>query len=393
MALKSLKILYFCNGSGVSPVKCGGGTRIVEIIKRLPISIQITIVGTKGDKLLFENEKIKRPYNFVLVKTLFKKEKNRLDRMLGYIISTLHSLFLIPNLAYAGIVYSPSDLFCDIIPGFIYKLINKSKWIVISHHLCPPPWKRKGNFLLNSISFVSQRLSFFIIGLKADKILVYNSPQAKNIIRIIQKTSFKKLLFKKVVNGVNFKMINSISQQKLVYDGLFIGGFRASKGIFDLIDIWQQVINYLPQAKLAIVGQGSADVANKLKTKIKKMGLNKNIILTGYLDQLKLYQLMKSSKIYLNPSYEEGWGIIIREALAASLPVISYNLPIISKKSFKEVTLIPIGNKKAFAKMILTHLNKKAFYKKKKKEVAKRKKDYPWTKIVSQEIRIFNNAL
>ena len=35
---------------------------------------------------------------------------------------------------------------------------------------------------------------------------------------------------------------------------------------------------------------------------------------------------MKSSKLFIFPSYEEGWGISITEAMACGLAVVCYDL-------------------------------------------------------------------
>lgn len=39
-----------------------------------------------------------------------------------------------------------------------------------------------------------------------------------------------------------------------------------------------------------------------------------------------LYSLLKSSKVFVFPSHEEGWGIAVCEAMAAGLPIVAYDL-------------------------------------------------------------------
>ena len=76
----------------------------------------------------------------------------------------------------------------------------------------------------------------------------------------------------------------------------------------------------------------------KLKHKIVLAKLSKNIRLIGHLNDRELiFKYLKSSKILLFLDHEAGFGLVAAEAMAAGLPVISYNLPIfgnVYKKGF-----------------------------------------------------------
>lgn len=385
-----MKILYFCNGSGLSSAKSGGGTRLVEIIRRFPKDFQINIVGTTGDQKMFQREKISHQIRFIKVLASFWKTKNenRFDRLVGYFVSTIHSILIIFKLAKVDIVYSPSDVFCDVIPGLFYKTFKKAKWVVMVHHLCPPPWQRKGNNLINAFSFLGQKLSFFLIGLSVNRLLVYDTEMGNSTAQAVQNLALRKIKINQVVNGVDWGKIAKIKAQKIKYDACFAGGLRISKGIFDVVDIWQKVCQTNPQAKLAIAGQGTKDIENQVKKKIKQLGLINNILLLGELIPTKLYTLMKASKIFISVSLEEGWGIAIYEALFCHLPVIAYNLPIFPAHITSKVIKVPLGKSKTFTEKILLLLNNKKFYLRKKLALAKLKNYYDWNQVANQEINI-----
>ena len=44
-----------------------------------------------------------------------------------------------------------------------------------------------------------------------------------------------------------------------IYDGCFFWKIASSKGPLEMIEIWKKVINYKPNAKLAIIGNGTEE--------------------------------------------------------------------------------------------------------------------------------------
>ncbi len=338
-----LNIFYFNNASGLGTAKAGGTARHIETARNLIKDGHIIyIVTTPGAYELYKRENL-RPKKFIVVKAhIFRtQEKSRFDRIISYIVSTLHSIILIPKLPKCSIVYAPSDYFCDVIPSIAYKFYNKgSSLIVMIHHICKSPFRRKGSFLFNMLSYVFQRLSFVFIASFANKVLVYDTPEGKIISSILKKLGFNGTTFQ-VFNGIDYKKIsNSIDRNvEKKYYGCFAGGLRATKGIYELIPIWQHVCYIFPESKLIIAGEGSKDVVEDFKSKIKDAGLTKNFILTGALDSKTLYQTMSRSKVFLSTSHEEGWGIAICEALACETPVVAFDLPAFE---FLENTIIKI---------------------------------------------------
>lgn len=67
------------------------------------------------------------------------------------------------------------------------------------------------------------------------------------------------------------------------------------------------------------VGDGSEK--DKLENKIAEYGLENNIIFTGM--QKNPYPYMAACNIYIQPSYEESWGLTIAEAHRLNKPVIT----------------------------------------------------------------------
>ena len=125
--------------------------------------------------------------------------------------------------------------------------------------------------------------------------------------------------------GVNFTEIREISEtvSDKHYDAVFMKRIQAVKGIFDIIDIWKMVLKERPNAKLVVIGEGID--GEKARRIVKEENLSNNIIFSGMvLDTIEKFQLLASSKLFVLPTYEENWAIVIGEAMAAGIPVITY---------------------------------------------------------------------
>ena len=51
----------------------------------------------------------------------------------------------------------------------------------------------------------------------------------------------------------------------------------------------------------------------------------------GFVSETVKRRILSEGRLLIAPSYEEGWGIAVCEALASSLPVVAYRLPVLDE--------------------------------------------------------------
>ena len=222
-----MKILYFNNGSGLGTAKSGGTTRLIETARHfLKSGNKVKIVTTIGAYKLFRKERLNTDF-LVLKSSIFRNyESGNLDRIISYVISTIHSLMSLSKMGNYDVVYSCSDYFCDVIPAVLYKKKYKKKYISMIHHLSKPPRERKGNYLINSISYYFQKISHLIIKKYSDLIFLYDTDEG----RLIAK-NFPNNKIKYVANGIDFDLINSIYvEERKKYAETVVKNFWQSMG-------------------------------------------------------------------------------------------------------------------------------------------------------------------
>ena len=121
--------------------------------------------------------------------------------------------------------------------------------------------------------------------------------------------------------GIDLERITVIPPASTATDVLFAGRLISEKRVDLLLNAIAIARKKVPALRCAIIGDGPE--RNSLEDLTSKLGLNENVTFTGFVDQDGLTAFMKSSKIFVLPSVREGFGLVIIEANACKLPVIS----------------------------------------------------------------------
>ena len=103
---------------------------------------------------------------------------------------------------------------------------------------------------------------------------------------------------------------------------LSVGGISLRKNSFNLIKGYHLSASR-KQHKLVIVGKIEDNHKEEVYQYIQKHHLENDIIITKYIDDRDLHSLYKNASAFLFPTFYEGFGIPIIEALMHQLPVIT----------------------------------------------------------------------
>lgn len=137
---------------------------------------------------------------------------------------------------------------------------------------------------------------------------------------------------------------------------LFLGDVAKHKGIWFLLDVIRNNISQIrSKAKFYIGGDGEI---NLLKLKIQKYKLDDIVEYIGWVTDEKKDYYLRTSDVYLLPSYNEGLPISILEAMSYGLPILATNVggipEIVSDDNGK---LFNPGNSSELKEMILYFIN------------------------------------
>jgi len=316
--------------------KSGGDVVFLEIAKGLKRYHWQIVTSYLGKRFCWQGG---LKGNFFLT----TKEKSFERLLVTYSGRILRGIFWSFRAPSFSLILSSSDFLPDVLPAFILKKrFPDSFWVQHIFHLLSSS--------SNRLAYLGQKLSFFFIKRKADLIVVDNCLLKDELIR--QGFSSQKV----TVNYPGLKK-DDFQERKapkgFLYDGLFLGRIKKSKGVLELPRLWSRVVKKVPQARLAIIGKGDEQIERKLKQMIVRHHLSKNISLLGFLSDKKVKETMKTSRLFIFPSFQEGFGLAPLEAQAYSLPVVVWNLPVYEEVFPGGMVKIPLGNIPQMAQKIV----------------------------------------
>jgi glycosyltransferase involved in cell wall biosynthesis len=122
------------------------------------------------------------------------------------------------------------------------------------------------------------------------------------------------------VSDKGFRARNGISEEARLL--LYVGRVAHEKNIDFLISMFRIVAQRSDQAELLIAGEGPA--LSSLKKQASREGLDERIHFLGYLDRdTELQACYQHSDIFVFASETETQGLVLLEAMASGLPVVS----------------------------------------------------------------------
>ncbi|MDO4379098.1 MAG: glycosyltransferase family 4 protein [Erysipelotrichia bacterium] len=116
----------------------------------------------------------------------------------------------------------------------------------------------------------------------------------------------------------------SIPQNAFLYG--YVGRINADKGINELIEAFKSVLKNNDTVYLALVGM--LDDTNPINDdNLEYAQSNEHIVLTGNVPPDEVYKHMSMFDVLVHPTYREGFGKVLQEAMGVGIPIITTDIP------------------------------------------------------------------
>jgi glycosyltransferase involved in cell wall biosynthesis len=161
-----------------------------------------------------------------------------------------------------------------------------------------------------------------------------------------------------IPNGVDAERFhpNGIPREPVV---LFAGSLIERKGLHILLEAMARVRRRHPAHRLVVIGDGPRRA--ELETQARALGIGEAVFFTGSLSPEEVARWMRRAELFVLPSFEEGQGVALLEALASGTPGIAGRaggIPDVLSPRWGE--LVEPGNPEALADSILGLLDSPA---------------------------------
>lgn len=365
-------LLFIANnniGAGLS-----GGDRIFSrLIRHWRDRMEITLLGSEEAEAVAGNAAA-GGYRRIL--TDFRNASPRRESLFGLarhvIRRTRRGLRAVdehPELAKVDWVYSVSDAYPDFLPALRLKRRNPGiRWIAGYYLFAPPPWQKDSPYrgphaLRGLIYWLIQIPSYYWVRKHADVVFVTSEPDVRRFVTPWRDRSRVIVVRGGVDTEASETCLRSgsdvpVEQRK--YHACFLGRFHYQKGVLELIRIWGDVVRRVPEARLAMIGNGPLE--GDVRHLVKELGLADHVDLLGYMDGEPKHRIFQQSRLMVHPATYDSGGMAAAEGMAWRLPGVSFDLEALRTYYPKGMLKAAPGDLGQFAEHIVNLLTDRALY-------------------------------
>jgi glycosyltransferase involved in cell wall biosynthesis len=248
------------------------------------------------------------------------------------------------------------------------------------------------------LKFEAQKLS-----LKGVKGVITDSENSKKDISDFLNFPKEKIYVVPLAPGEEFKKINDkslLAKTKKKYDlpdnfVLYVGDVNYNKNIPGLIKAFVDIKDQ--NLKLVLVGKAFMDKEIKETQEIfklvKSLGLEKKVIFLGWVSSEELVAIYNQATVYCQPSFYEGFGLPVLEAMACGCPVVCADNSSLREICGQAALMVKTDTIYSIAKGISLLLDNRA----KREELSKKGlewvKNFSWQKTAQKTYEVYKKLV
>jgi len=234
----------------------------------------------------------------------------------------------------------------------------------------------------------------------ATKIIAISNATKKDLIKIYNADEKK---IKVIYHGFDREKYYKQSKSEVVPDDIlkltpyifFIGRLEAKKNVKNMIKAFgllrqDKTIKH----KLVLAGR-SGYLYEEIKNEIDKLPdeVKQDVVELGYVSDDKVGQLMRNASIFFFPSYFEGFGMPLVEAMASGVPVVGSNTTSIPEIMQNAGILCDPDSAEQFSSAISKIIKNDNLKQDLIDKGLLRSKDFDWTKCAKQTLDVITSLI
>lgn len=173
----------------------------------------------------------------------------------------------------------------------------------------------------------------------------------------------------------------------------YVGNAQPHKNILGLVRVFGEVREKFPEVNLVLAGPESF-FWDKIKEELgglEKLG-RLGVVFTGFVSEKEMVVLYKNAEAFVMPSFEEGFGIPLLEAMACSCPVISSNAGSLKEVGGKAAIYFNPKDEKEMVRVVREVVGSKGVREQMIKRGLEQVKKFSWKKLAKETLVVYQKA-
>lgn len=178
---------------------------------------------------------------------------------------------------------------------------------------------------------------------------------------------------------------------------LYVGDLNWNKNVKSLVKTFYKLKDVDQNLKLVLIGSAFNNKSLKelkmLKKQIKRLKLNNDVKLFGFIPTKDLVKIYNLAILYIQPSFYEGFGLPVLEAMSCGCPVLSSNQASLPEVGGKAVEYFNPFKKDDLEMKLKSLVKNKLKLKKISKLGLKQAQKFSWKKTAEQTAKVYQKVL
>lgn len=275
-------------------------------------------------------------------------------------------------------------------PHFNVPIFYDGKFVVTIHDLIHQHFQMRRASTLDPVTYRLKQLGYKAVFKNAvdnaEKILVPSNYVKDLLIKKWGIEGDKIMVTYEAVDDKLLTIANSLSQNEVVKPPyiFYVGNAHPHKNVEGLIKAFLQLKEKYPQMSLVLSGHD-----HHFWQRVKKENMHPDIIYTGYVTDEELVAFYKNASCFVMPSFEEGFGIPLLEAMACGCPVVSSDAASLPEVGGDACIYFNPRDLDDMADKISQVLNNEKLRKDLIEKGQKRYKQFSWEKLAKQTLEVY----
>ena len=173
---------------------------------------------------------------------------------------------------------------------------------------------------------------------------------------------------------------------------LTVSSFRPQKNTLRLIEAYSQLRKRRVKHKLVLVGRKLSPYSD-VQQLIQRLELENEVIVTEYVSDEKLPAIYAGADLFVFPSFFEGFGIPVLEAMACGLPVVLSNVASLPEAGGEAGYYVDPYSVDEIAEAMHNVLTQPALRESLSRKSQAHAKNFSWERVARETMQIYQNAV